>query len=106
MYYSVWVTELVLENAIQDELPGSGSVELPVRVLVMVLHGEATVPVPWDDVELVRVQGVGVEDLPEEFKSGGCLSFGRSVDRSDSEVLTSNLQIKAAQLALDESFER
>ena len=85
---------------------GPGPMEFPICILVVIQHGQAAVPVPWDNVELVRVQGVGVEDLSEEVKSGGCLRFGRSVDRSDSEVLTSNLQIKAAQLALDEDFER
>ena len=76
-----------------DEIPGPVPVGLPVRVHVVVKLSEATVPVPRDDVELVRVQGVWGEDLLEVVKPGICLSLSRRVDGGDSEVLASNLEV-------------
>ena len=76
-----------------DELPGPGPVSLPVRVHVVVKLGEAAVPVSGDNVPIVMVQGVWGEDLLEEVKPRVGLGLCRCVDRGDSEVLASYLEI-------------
>ena len=83
----------MFQNSCLDELPGPGPVSLPVLVHVVVKLGEAAVPVSRDDVELIRVQGVWSEDLLEEVKPCVGLGFCRCVDRGDSEVLASYLEI-------------
>ena len=83
----------MFQNSCLDELPSPGPVSLPVLVHVVVELSEAAVPVSRNNFKLVRVQGVWDEDLLEEVKPRICLSFCRCVDRGDSEVLASYLEI-------------
>ena len=66
---------------------------LPVNVLVVVELSEATVPVPRDYVEPVGVNSVWGEELLEVVKPGSCLSLSRGIDRGDSEIFVSNLDV-------------
>ena len=93
MYDSVGLPQKMFQNSCFDELPGPGPVSLLVRLHMVFQLSEAAVPVPRDDVQLVRVQGVWGEDLLEEVKPRIGLSLCRCVDRGNSEVLASNFEI-------------